>query len=96
MGQKMAEEAAREQRQYEDLMKLKKDTFTRQFQEDYTEKQRIRQMEQMQKENEKEEVKRMQEYNAHKQMQNQVEFREVNQLQLQSFRDSTSLMSKIK
>ena len=45
-------------------MKLKKDTFTRQFQEDYSEKQRMRQLEQMQKEQEKEEVKRMQDYNS--------------------------------
>eukprot|EP00347_Sterkiella_histriomuscorum_P007113 403350214 len=76
VGQKMAEEAMREQRQYEDLMKLKKDTFTRQFQDDLAEKQRMKQLESQQKDYEKDEVRRMHDYNSQKQMQNQVEFRE--------------------
>ncbi|CDW82191.1 UNKNOWN [Stylonychia lemnae] len=76
MGQKIADEAQREQRQYEDLMRLKKETFTKQFQDDYQEKQRQRQIEQLQKEQEKEEARKMQDYNGQKQMQNQVEFRD--------------------
>lgn len=45
-------------------MKLKKDTFTRQFQDDMQEKQKFKQIELQQKDLDKEEARKMHDYNS--------------------------------
>lgn len=50
----MIEQAMNEQRQYEELMRLKKETFTRQINDDQMEKQKQKMAEKYQTEQEKE------------------------------------------
>lgn len=64
MGKAMADEALKQKQTYEDLMKLKKDTFSQQIKQDLEVKQRMKEFEVGKQKLEQEEAKKLQEYNT--------------------------------